>query len=182
MASHGWDPQTGQELRQFRGTGSIWDAMFSPDDRYLLTANGEARTVFVWEVQTGQLVRTFSNIQAISSGAAWSPDGKRIAAAGDNNSVVLWDFDLDALVQSVCKRLTTDLTDDERKSYGVIGNTPICSQFAAQSIATAAPTVSNSAATVAPWTPIPTATIPVWTPLPALPTSATKPAATSAAG
>jgi WD40 repeat protein len=91
-----WDVQSGKETRQLKSDdkeGGIWGIAFSPDGRYLASADG--RLVRVWEVATGKTCHVLNRKNLIGEGSlpvlavAYSPDGKWIAGA-DAVTVRLW--------------------------------------------------------------------------------------------
>lgn len=59
------------------------NAVFSPDSRYLLTANG-GETAIVWRVETGDTVRVLSNnrLKKQINNAQYSPDGATLLLEG----------------------------------------------------------------------------------------------------
>jgi WD40 repeat protein len=83
------------EVRRFEGhTDIVWRAVFSPDERRILTASADG-TVRLWEVETGKELRRFRQPGQIFD-AAFSPDGRRIlAGSGEEGDecVHLWDLD-----------------------------------------------------------------------------------------
>ena len=75
--------------------GRVNSACYSPDDRYVLTANddGSAR---LWDAKTGELVQTFGgkdgHVDRVTC-AVFSPDGKYVLTGGGDKdkTAILWD-------------------------------------------------------------------------------------------
>jgi WD40 repeat protein len=75
-----YDTVTGRELFDLSGKGGIvWDAAFSPDGRYILTAGDSAR---LWDLLTGQEIQRFPDSGWVNS-VAFSSDGKYFATGGE---------------------------------------------------------------------------------------------------
>jgi WD40 repeat protein/DNA-binding SARP family transcriptional activator len=123
-----WDTKTGKEIRQFIGhSGVVWSVTFSRDGRYLASASADG-TARLWDVQTGQELRRYTGHGAGVENVAFSPDGKTIATVSDDGTARLWDVDYHTTMQYLCSRLLRDLSDDERKQYGITDTTPTCPQ------------------------------------------------------
>lgn len=75
-------------LKTVAGYYSLINAVFSPDSRYLLTANG-GETAILWNVETGDTVRVLSNnrLKKQIINAQYSPDGATLLLEGyDTNN------------------------------------------------------------------------------------------------
>lgn len=74
-----------------RHSAGVVAASFSPNGRYLLTAdwNGTTR---VWVVQTGQLLNELSTKSGRLESAMFSPDNERILITGDK-AALIWQFE-----------------------------------------------------------------------------------------
>jgi WD40 repeat protein/uncharacterized caspase-like protein len=92
-----WDAQTGRELQQFQAPRRVFSAVFSPDDRLVITGNQGfplaldadlSNTVRVWDAQSGIQLRSFRPYGSSAASVAVSPDGKQVlvGAAGDGIS------------------------------------------------------------------------------------------------
>jgi WD40 repeat protein/serine/threonine protein kinase len=85
-----WSLPDGIRLdRPARHKDLIWTAVFSPDQRLLLTASRD-RTAALWDTETGRLVREFRHEQQVLT-AAFSPDGQRILTGDDSRRAFMWD-------------------------------------------------------------------------------------------
>jgi len=71
-------------------SGTVHDAAFSPDDRFLAVANGH--DVTIWELASRQKIALSVENKAEFWSVAYSPDGKVIACGADDGSVSIWDL------------------------------------------------------------------------------------------
>jgi WD40 repeat protein len=89
-----WDPQTGREDFQLKGTlpgaPEFFAVAFSPDGRYLVTGRANGK-VHVWDGRTGEQVGTLGTHKQAVRGVVFSPDGKHLASASADGAVRLWD-------------------------------------------------------------------------------------------
>ncbi len=84
-----WDPATGRAEGAVLVTGgTLLRAVFSPDDKSLLTCDkdNEAR---LWDLTNGQY-KTLSHANAVRGGA-FSADGKRIVTGGEDKTLKVWE-------------------------------------------------------------------------------------------
>lgn len=94
-----WDAETGAALlsKQYdhppdsgdMAPGALWQAVFSPDGKFVATAGGE-RVTRVWDAQTGDQV--FEQPGFWSWTAAFSPDSRLLAAGGISGTLKIWDL------------------------------------------------------------------------------------------
>ena len=82
------------------GSNSVTVVAFSPDGRFLATANAN-KTLKLWNLATGRRNRTLrGHAQAVNS-VAFTPDGNLIAGAGDDKTVRVWDTTTGAETRSL---------------------------------------------------------------------------------
>ena len=124
--AHLWDPQSGKEIRQFKGhTDILYSVAFSPDGKYLATSS-EDGTARLWEVQTGTELRRFTGHTAGVKNVTFSPDGKLIATVSDDGTVRLWHIDYHPTMEYLCSILLRDFTEAERLQYHITDRAPTC--------------------------------------------------------
>jgi WD40 repeat protein len=93
-----WDVQSGQQLHVLEGqTGSIDNAVFSPDGRILAIGTRD-RTVQLWDTAIGQLRHVLTNNNGYSP--AFSPDGRQLAVGG-GSMVLFYDTETGQLLRTL---------------------------------------------------------------------------------
>lgn len=91
-----WDPTTGQLIYQAPelGNSALPNLAFSPDGRYIATANRQRKTLNLWDGRTGQPIeRPFTGHGSAVEAVAFSPDGHFIASGSSDTTVRLWDIE-----------------------------------------------------------------------------------------
>ncbi len=77
------------EAEGYIGTGDVYNVMFTPDSRYLLSQSYSGARF--WNVRTGELARWFWQEEE-TDGAFLSPDPHIVLTAGKTQGVWLWDI------------------------------------------------------------------------------------------
>jgi WD40 repeat protein/serine/threonine protein kinase len=87
-----FDTGTGEQVLRFAPahTGGVLSAVFSPDERYVVSA-GDDGLIVLWDAGTGQEIRRFVGHSDVVRTALFSPDGSSILSAGYDGFVILWD-------------------------------------------------------------------------------------------
>ena len=80
--------------------GSINDAVFSPDGKWVVTASDD-KTARVWEAATGQTVSELKGHSDEIDSAAFSPDGKWVATASNDKTARVWEAATGRLVMQL---------------------------------------------------------------------------------
>ncbi len=88
-----WDTASGQRLLTLRGQDKGFnDAVFSPDDRFIVTTSYDGQ-VIVWDANTGEQAHVLGGHTAAVLGAAVSQNSRYIATIGEDG-VMLWDLSI----------------------------------------------------------------------------------------
>ncbi|HSL46133.1 MAG TPA: helix-turn-helix domain-containing protein [Anaerolineales bacterium] len=99
-----WDAATGKELLRvkspakdpkpstgyFEGWGWFWYATFSPDGKYLATADGDG-IARIWDAVTGEELLALEGHSTDVYHIEFSPDGSRLVTVSPDGLAILWD-------------------------------------------------------------------------------------------
>jgi WD40 repeat protein/serine/threonine protein kinase len=94
-----WETETAKSVKVFKGhQRALWVAIFSPDDRQVVTAGGDSnkdvdRAARLWDVDSGKEIRTFVGHTNTINSAAWIGNTRRFATASWDKTVRIWDAD-----------------------------------------------------------------------------------------
>ena len=70
------------QARDYTGhQGSVWNANFSPDGRYIVSASSD-KSVKIWEVAGSKVLHSLPGHDIGATVAIFSPDGKTVASGG----------------------------------------------------------------------------------------------------
>jgi len=84
-------------------------AVFSPDGKFIVTANSDA-TAKLYEVVSGKELRTFKGHRDGLTGAFFSPDGKMIVTVSDDSTAILFDAFTGAIIRRF-ENINNDIDD-----------------------------------------------------------------------
>jgi len=118
-----WDVASGKELHVLREhVGGVSSAAFAPDGKTVVTASGD-KTARLWDVASGKELHVLRGHENWVNSAAFAPDGKTVVTASGDNTARLWRCEvcrpIDEIAAKLRKTIGRDLTDDERRRYGV---------------------------------------------------------------
>jgi tetratricopeptide (TPR) repeat protein len=89
-----WDAASGQELRKL--THGVFHVLcsvaFSPDGRWLATANSNGEIARIWDTASGQRLRKLTHRIHVRT-VTFSPDGRWLATGGDDKIARIWEAD-----------------------------------------------------------------------------------------
>lgn len=97
-----WDLETGEEVIRLGGhDGVIHDVAFSPDGRYILTAQGNSstnishlgKTATLWNAKTGKLIRRYNGHEKGITSIAFSSDSKMFLSGSRDKTAILWEVE-----------------------------------------------------------------------------------------
>ena len=98
-----WDRKTGQQLREFTGSGvGTMAAAFSPNGSNVLTTVGLPNPAArLWNTESGELVREFKWTGSWPMGAVFSKDGTKIAVHEQLGSLRIFEVATGALIRTI---------------------------------------------------------------------------------
>ena len=98
-----WDRKTGQQLREFTGSGvGTMAAAFSPNGSNVLTTVGLPNPAArLWNTESGELVREFKWTGSWPMGAVFSKDGTKIAVHEQLGSLRIFEVAMGALIRTI---------------------------------------------------------------------------------
>lgn len=103
-----WDAPTMTKLARFEASSVVWNLVFSPDGRWLVSTHGDS-SILIWDVQERKLSAALNGHAGAVRGVTFSPDGRLIASAAEDRSVILWNAETGrkvAVLQGPASRLT----------------------------------------------------------------------------
>jgi WD40 repeat protein len=100
--------------RAFRpSAGAVQSAAFSPDDRFVLTADSKAARL--WNVATGRLAKTFEGSGSKVNSAAFDSTGRFVALALSKGGIQVWSVENPHVV----RRIAGDEYENKEVRFGV---------------------------------------------------------------
>jgi WD40 repeat protein len=114
-----WETATGRLAAELPHAGPVFDTGFSPDGRFLVTASGDAPTIWDLESQRS-LVQLFGHTGGVIT-VDFSPDGSSILSGGEDRSLRIWRCEVCAPIDEVLllarSRALRELTPAERARF-----------------------------------------------------------------
>ncbi len=95
-----WETKKLKKVKQFNE--SIWtdDALFSPDSKFVITAN-HANVSKVWDVATGNITKTFAGHEDWIYAVRITSDQKKVITASFDKTIKIWDFESGRLLTTL---------------------------------------------------------------------------------
>jgi WD40 repeat protein len=114
-----WETDSGRPVAELPHAGPVSDVGFSPDGSFLVTASGDAPTV--WDLASLRpLTRLFGHESGVLS-VDFSPDGSSIVSSAEDLTVRIWQCEvcapIDKLLGLARERALRDLTPAERARF-----------------------------------------------------------------
>jgi WD40 repeat protein len=116
-----WDVATGQLVLRLQHNTAVYDAEFSPDGRWLVSAANRAG---LWDLRSGTNVERLQGHEGTTTAATFDPTGRRIVTGGVDGTVRTYGCEIcggvDELLALAERRLAQtrrELTADERAQY-----------------------------------------------------------------
>ncbi|MBX3083226.1 MAG: protein kinase [Anaerolineae bacterium] len=124
-----WDVATTKEVYTLTGhVEQPWVA-FSPDGKLLATGNYH-NGAGLWDVATGKEIRTITGHLGPVRSVDFSPDGKFLLTGSNDTTARLWQVDYNDLIASLCDKVLTDFTDEQRTQFDIKDTSATCPKFA----------------------------------------------------
>ncbi|MEO8286520.1 MAG: fasciclin domain-containing protein [Chloroflexota bacterium] len=83
-------PSSTDEMQLTGHTDAVWQAVFSPDGKKIVTASADG-TVRIWDAVSGKTLLTITGHTDEVRGAVFSPDGKTVLTASGDKTARIWD-------------------------------------------------------------------------------------------
>jgi len=87
-----WDVSTGLKLLDLKGHEyKITKAIFSPDDKKIITVSEFFEPAFLWDAGTGNLIAKLTGHKELIESVSFSPDGSKIVTSSRDGTAKIWD-------------------------------------------------------------------------------------------
>ena len=114
-----WETATGRLVAGLPHAGPVYDVGFSPDGDFLITAAGDAPTI--WDLESQRPLTQLFGHQAAVISVDFSPSGSLIVSAGEDRTPRIWRCEvcapIDELLELARERALRDLTPAERDRF-----------------------------------------------------------------
>jgi len=89
---------------KFKGKGSFKSIAFSPDGKYLVSANN-TYLVTLWDLEKEKIIHRFDKHRSRVASVSFNQDGRFIASVSDDDTIRLWDVKKGTLFKSYTKHV-----------------------------------------------------------------------------
>lgn len=128
-----WDLRTGKKTLQLGGHDApVKDVAYSPDGRYILTAQGESnsadrkhlgKVAVLWDAETGRQIRRFPGHERGINTISFSPDASVFLSGSKDGTAILWEVGTGKSIRKLSghkKGVTSvDISPDGRRGLTV---------------------------------------------------------------
>src|SRR4029079_14956393 len=94
-----WRVDSGARLRVLHHPDGVVSASFSPDSRFVVTADGA--TARIWDSGSGTLLQVLRDYHGKLIGAWFSPNGRLVLTASKDGTARIWDPRTGALIHKL---------------------------------------------------------------------------------
>jgi WD40 repeat protein len=114
-----WETTTGRQVAELPHAGPVYDVSFSSDGRFLVTASGDAPTI--WDLESQRPLGQLFGHRAAVLTVDFSPRGSAIVSAGEDTTIRTWRCavcaPIDELLRLARERVLRELTPAERAKF-----------------------------------------------------------------
>ena len=84
-----WDVAAHRVIARMEHSDNVWDLLFSPDDRWLISTHGDG-SILVWDMEQRKRAADLAGHSDKVVSVVYSPSGNRVASASADQSVNIW--------------------------------------------------------------------------------------------
>jgi WD40 repeat protein len=116
-----WDAETGKGVLCLSGHDEAVNSASYSRDGLRITTTSDDGTARVWDATSGKELLCLRGLGNHVHTAAFHPDGTRLVTASSDRTARVWRaLALDALIAFARTRVFRELTEDERREYGLL--------------------------------------------------------------
>ncbi len=89
-----WNMHTGQKIKSFHESGIITSVLFSPDNKYIISANQNSYIIKIRNIETGEsdIFLSSKGHSSYITSLAYSLDSKYIISGSNDGTIKLWNL------------------------------------------------------------------------------------------